>query len=175
MKKLLVLALVLSMATMASATLQLTVSATTTTPGGIVQVGVYTDALIGYQAGTYYVVAIDTQDGYVDHLTGTVVSTDSGMSMLQDGQAQSQGFTIPAGMDGLGGGAFCMDATGGIAAMTSLFSSIAATINATTNVVLYESPDGAEWTVSSSQLVTVPEPITVALLGLGGLFLRRRK
>lgn len=41
-------------------------------------------------------------------------------------------------------------------------------------VQLWTSPDGSQWTMEDSVLIHQPEPMTIALLGLGGLFLRRR-
>ena len=43
-------------------------------------------------------------------------------------------------------------------------------------VELWSSPDGAEMTLQDTLIIhQIPEPMTIALLGLGGLFLRRRK
>jgi hypothetical protein len=44
-------------------------------------------------------------------------------------------------------------------------------------IQLYTSPENDVWTLADSVVIhqLVPEPMTVALLGLGGLFLRRKK
>jgi hypothetical protein len=43
-------------------------------------------------------------------------------------------------------------------------------------VALWTSPDFVAWTLEDSVVIhQIPEPMTVLLLGLGGLFLRRRK
>jgi hypothetical protein len=101
MKKLLVLALVLSMATMASAALQLTIGGVAATDQTIAvgeaisTVGITSTDVIQYQSGLYYVVAVETALGNVDYLSGLAICTDSGMSIMHDGAAVSMGFTIP--------------------------------------------------------------------------------
>ena len=43
-------------------------------------------------------------------------------------------------------------------------------------IMLFESPDmGATWGLADTVTIHQPEPMTMALLGLGGLFLRRKK
>jgi len=181
MKKLLVLALVLSVATMANAGLVLTGAPASVETGGSATVGVYSDASIAYQDGLYYVVAIETALANVDYLTGVAVCTDSGMSIMHDGGAVSMGFTIPEGFDGVGGGAFNMDAPTGLAAQ-QLFSGFAVSfgqIAGVANLTIFTSPDGGVWTAAATAPITisgptVPEPMTLGLLALGGLFLRRK-
>jgi PEP-CTERM motif len=188
MKKLLVLALVLSMASLANATLQISVNGVQTATSDTIivgnsdtTIGIWTNAAIGYQSGDYYVLAVQTADTFLDNTSGVAVSADSGMSILNGLNAVADlSWPVPdAGYDGVGGGAFDMDAAGGIAANTQLFGSFSIKALAPGNYTLklYESPDAvAPFVLSESvTLHQTPEPITMTLLGLGGLFLRRRK
>jgi len=188
MKKLLVLALVLSVASMASAALQISVNGDNTAapitlaPSDTAILGIWTDAAIQYQAGTYYVLVANVNGGSIDYLTGAAVLADSGV--MVEHSVDAQGFTAGTGIDvlppmnGLGGGAFIMDLTAGVTAGTNLLGGIVFHCNAPGDVViqLFET-DFATITLVDSAVIhqLVPEPMTMGLLGLGGLFLRRRK
>jgi hypothetical protein len=88
------------------------------------------------------------------------------------------GFNLPAGENGVGGNAFTLDSIDGIAADTQLFELFFYTANipGTAVLKLYKSPDGSTVNLVDSIIVhQIPEPLTLALLGVGGLFLRRRR
>jgi hypothetical protein len=185
MKKLLVLGLVLSLSSMVCAKMQISVNGARTTtevfigpplPDGIT-IGIWTDALITYHSGGKYALVVDSSLASIDYTSGFAVAPDSGFSIENTKDAVAMGFLLPAGENGLGGSAFTTDLTDGVAADMQLFELIAYTANApgTATLKLYESADGSAVTlVDSITIHQVPEPITMTLLGLGGLFLRRR-
>jgi len=189
MKKLLVLALVLSMATMASAALQISVNGSqaaadiTLAPSDTASLGIWTDAAILPGVGeTYFVLVANTQVGMIDYLTGTVLLTGDGGVGLEH-SVDAQGFTAGTGIDvlppmnGIGGGV-----------VLSVFASINSGAQIFDGIVFHcEGPGDVIVQLFATDFVTstlvdsavihqlVPEPMTMGLLGLGGLFLRRRK
>jgi len=175
MKKLIVLALVLSMATMANAGLVL--STTSTGPlnvGDTTTLSVGTDAEISPGVGEgYWAIGSLTVNGMT---TGGVslYPTEGGIAIFDD--AVTSGVVLPEGENGVWG----MIALGTLASVPigGIYDEITFTCNGPvdTVVTLYFSETTEVWTaVSSVTISQVPEPITMALLGLGGLFLRRRK
>jgi len=169
MKKLLVLALVLSMASMANATLTMDLSSTAAI--GDVTLSISGDGADG--VGTFYLgivsgggASLGIGSAVVDY-TGNasgisfepVESGVSAMLGLADAMANIQlngnppvGQTNPP-LSGL------------------LVHGVTVTISGNATVQLYDG-DG---NLKAAQDVTTPEPITVGLLGLGAMFLRRRK
>jgi hypothetical protein len=85
---------------------------------------------------------------------------------------------LPTGADGMGVNAFAQDLTAGIAASTPLFSSIVFHCDGPGDVVVslvhFNADFAVDGVMDSIVIHQIPEPMTMGLLGLGGLFLRRR-
>ena len=190
MKKLLVLALVLSMATMASASLQLAVgtdkTATdvtiTTVPSGTISLGIWTNAdiIAGVQGEDFW--AIGAQMSGATNAGGvSLITTDSGVAIFDDGL--SVGIQYPNGEDGVWG-TIALGTIPSIASGTMVYNAINLHCEGPGNVILslylIDGDDGSIMATTDTLTVHqtapgIPEPFTMALLGLGGLFLRRRK
>lgn len=169
MKKLLVLMLVLGMASMATAGLSFATSSATILVGGTTTVGLTTDVavaggsltnIVGYYAGS--VASLSVAGG---------AAVTPGMDTVNAQAAPYVGYfqTI---MGTTTAGGFLLDDEIVSATLTGLSAG-------TYTIYVY---DGASWTSppgpTGSFTLTVnaiPEPMTIGLLGLGGLFLRRRK
>ena len=164
MKKLLVLSLVLGMATLASATLEISMTANKT------------NLTVGE-------VATITVTGPAANWGGYIIVEDNGSIGALSSPADLQGVNLFSYSDyeeagwGFGYEITYADSTvGGIAAgpqWTILFSSDVegtATVSLWDGAGTFEAPEGGVLS-----FVVTPEPMTMALLGLGGLFLRRRK
>lgn len=186
MKKFLALLLVLGMASSASAILQISVdgdpepvdSQITILPSDTLILDIWTDTgLAMFQSQTWQLVC--------DVTLGTVgYDGQPGVKVAGDGSLFSPPYTVenaaiisPAGMEGVAGLAVTF---GGIAAGTVLFDQILFHCDAEGDVILqlWDAPDGGAPTTLLDQVIihqVVPEPMTVALLGLGGLFLLRRR
>jgi len=186
MKKLLVLALVLSMATMANAALQLSVGGATDVteitimPSDTISLDIWTDAAIGYQNLDGYKGIVCTSLGVVQLDSGVVVYADSGLGLEHSAPLSSYTTGLPDGTEGMGVNAFCMDNTAGIAAGVTLFDQIIMHCGGPgdTAVLLVSLDENFNYIGTMDTLIVhqiVPEPMTLGLLGLGGLFLRRRK
>jgi hypothetical protein len=195
MKKLLVLLMVLGIASQANAMLQISVngdldpvdSEYTLNPSEELILDIWTNAAIANLTGTYFILVADTQLSTIDNLSGVAVypsqaAPDSGLMLMTGMNAVADllwgvGY-VPVGADGLGGAAFDMDDAAATPAGAILFDLIMFHCQGFGDVTLqiWESPDAAaNWTLSDSvRIHQIPEPMTMALLGLGGLFLRRR-
>ena len=163
MKKLLILMLVLGMASMASAALSVG-GATTVGDGGTAVITVSSDNT-------------DPWTAYVDDSTwasgGAIVSVvataaagqEAGITLQSNGYAyrfqtlDTSPATTPNVSSGIQWNVTVDD--GGL------------DIDDTFTVYFYENDYSATW--GSVTMTVTPEPMTIALLGLGGLFLRRRK
>jgi hypothetical protein len=191
MKKLLVLALVLSMASMANAALWITVDGTagsatpgetviTATPGATVTISIVGDntgTASDTYGGTEFALGADlTGAGAALNIDNAVVDYAGNTTNLRLGGGDEGGELIynsdPAPVF-----AQLMDVppqgTALKALSGTLVHGITFVMGSDTVVIdlLNENWD----TIYSQVTVNTPEPITVALLGLGGLFLRRRK
>ena len=171
MKKLLVLALVLSVATMANAALQLTItgpSELATGATGTYTVGYGGDAILGSDVdvtGTLGTIGgglaiTSNRDAALDYFGINVASPNYECAIINDIAGTDMGsplfsfqFTAPAFLP-----------PGGVAHIQLLDN---AQLDLNWNQVMDA--------VMPSFRVFAPEPMTLGLLGLGGLFLRRRK
>jgi hypothetical protein len=175
MGKLLVLALVLSMATMASAALKIVGIPEVPLPtGSTATLSIISDATISAGVGEWAGWALVAETSMATISGGVVIPSDPGFAIF-DGVAAGAGFTPPDGMEGVSG---TILAVNGPVAAGTLFSNITVTmINwGAVNIELVGTQDYVNTQVLASGVILyIPEPITMTLFGLGGLFLRRRK
>jgi hypothetical protein len=175
MKKLLVLALVLSMATLANAALTLTISGPDTLAVGAT--GTYT---VSYSGATILGSDVDIVSDLGTIGGGVAITTnrDAGLDLIgpnpQGGNYEIAVINDVAATD-FGAPfqlySFTLSTTGVAAGSVAHISLID---NAQLDLDWDQIMGGAMGTKAVTIGSTIPEPITMTLLGLGGLFLRRR-
>lgn len=196
MKKLLVLMLVLGMASLANATLQISVdgdwepvdSEIFLMPSDTVILDIWTDAAITKAPADYYTWAliVDTQCATI---TGGVAvepwasDDDMWLGIFSVPSAAETIGGIPESWDGIWGGITIFGGAG-IPANSLLYDEIlfhceSAELKCYDTVVELWRVNNDTFELMSLEdsviIHQIPEPMTIALLGLGGLFLRRRK
>ena len=176
MKKILVLTLVLGMVSLANATLTITVDGQdvgdeiTIKPSDDIMIGVYSDVDgVGYDA--YAAIIIDAAAGKLGSWVGDPIVYD-----LTPGDPIAE-FTYYgealAGFDTYLLNNSTLDVENQPSA--GLAFEIKFHCDAEGDVVIKLDNDAWGNTVDTLTIHQIPEPMTLALLGLGGLFLRRRK
>jgi hypothetical protein len=176
MKKLLVLALVLSMATLASASLSIVgIPAGPITVGDTFTMSIVSSAPIAFGDGTDWAGWGLVTETALAGIAGGVstVPTEPGF-VIYDGVLAGAGFTPPVGTEGVSG---ALSVTGAAVPAGTIFDSITFTAQnaGTAHLTLVGTMDyDVLTTLATGSIVITPEPVTMALLGLGGLFLRRR-
>ena len=175
MKKLLILMLVLGMVSAANATISLSINGSTTASDGtedIVNGSSVVLCVISSDTSTYLMeVSVATADG---SLTSPSINLDDSPYTGNAGDSSTVVDYSTTAMDifEVGNGALTGDpVTAGVHFYSTLTE--AGSINDTFTVDI--GPYGWTTATDSITFTIVPEPITIALLGLGGLFLRRRK
>jgi hypothetical protein len=184
MKKLLVLALVLSMATMASAALTLSIGVSGAVANGDGSYTVAPSDHLTLSLTTPGGILTDDDSGDFIMTCNTALGTISGgvienaatwwVNGLAD-DAAGAGAPVMDGENGVWGGVGLFNYT--IPADSLLFSGIDFHCEAVGDVTIgVYTHDWSEITGTLDTVVIhqIPEPFTMALLGLGGLFLRRR-
>ncbi len=174
MKKMLTLVLVLGMASLASATVSMTLSGDNTPGSGTINLSVVPSSD-----------QIDLQMAIcIKKATGGSVGT---LSLGTIGaNAPTDSADTEASLAMLGNGSDATYGNGEIWTMTSFTSvypeGVWLTVTysgavAGNTITAFQSADGNfdDVDLQSNTITIVPEPVTMALLGLGGLFLRRRK
>jgi hypothetical protein len=181
MKKLLALFLILGLASVASATLQISVNGDKEPvdseiillgPSDELILDIWTDSIIS--AGNGEVVAwelvVAPADGSISG--GVSLIPEAGVTIFDD----VTGFEAEPGTNGVWGGIAMTGQVPQIDAGATIYDDILFHCNGLGDAVvkLYVG-DFVTWDLVDSVVIHQPEPMTIALLGLGGLFLRRRK
>jgi hypothetical protein len=163
MKKLIVLLLVLGIASLANATL----SATPFTYGNVTW-SVVNDQLVGHgdSKGTY-------DGGLVPSATITPdpTLTPAGLPTYDTGKKQGGDLASISGIASIPGGYYTYAADSGVGDQI-VGDWFVFDLSGEQTVDVYDTSSGAN---KVGTITIVPEPATLALLGLGGLLLRRRK
>jgi len=189
MKKLLALVLILGMASMASAALQISVggnqepvdSEITIAPSDELILDIWTDAAITPGGNATWALTVDTTKG---DISGGTALLGSPYILIVQGETENFASVIPpTGEEGVWGSLLNGDFVGGssIPAGTTLFDDFLfhcvgegdAVINLFDNVVEGTPMGNPVDSVIIHQ--QIPEPMTLSLLGLGGLGLLRRR
>ena len=168
MKKLLVLALVLGLATMASA-------ADLATIAGLDYTVVGNTVTISGTLVTSFGLAMQVSDGTGAIRVGALVSPFAG----SNGVVSESMFLPAGGVIGVAG----LETSGAGKTQNLYVFTVDSTVK---EITLYNEREmwtgdsyvaraGSGTTDLAGSTITIPEPMTIALLGLGGLFLRRKK
>ena len=177
--------MVLSMATMASASFQLAVgtdkTATdvtiTAVPSGTITLGIWTDAVISaYDDECYWAIGAQVTGATLSGGEG-FITAEAGIAIFDDGL--SVGIAYPDGEDGVWG-TIVLSTIPSVAAGTMIFNDITLHCEGpgpvTVSLYWVNGDDGSIISTMDTLVVhQTPEPMTMGLLGLGGLFIRRHR
>jgi hypothetical protein len=175
MKKLLVLMLVLGMASWTSAGMV----------GNVLEINVDGFPVVAATLGTHTLsitnaqqIASGSNEGYFLLVTDLTNAIDASMATMLNADlfimddAAGLGQPVPAGTNGAIGGVFDFGAAYPIG--TVLFDGISLTANTVGYVQIYAVEDDGVTIGQLMDTVIIPEPATLAILGLGALLLRRK-
>jgi hypothetical protein len=182
MRKLVILMLVVGMASVANAALRLSVNGDKDPadsryylePSGTLKLDVWTDADIGL--GVYWAIVTNPK---AEVTGGTVIVPDPDVGIIYTSPASQSGIPgRPDGTEGRWGSLAVFSPDPGIPAGTVLFDDLIIHCKGGPNdqrVYLVSTADFVGHKMTSLIIHQIPEPMTVALLGFGGLFLLRRR
>ena len=169
MKKLLVLMLVLSLATIANATLTLRIGGNDTDEASILDSGSIVVSIYKDTTGPetpFIDVGASADLSTKFTLSGAAMTTNAGnMGSFLDisPQAGFQEYQVTIA-----------DSAGNITAGIQFNVTVNGVSGQTYDVVVQQWDDGGNNIIDTATIHIVPEPMTLALLGLGGLFIRRK-
>ncbi len=175
MKKLLILMLVLGIASLANATLSLKID-DTVVPGSIsIEIG-ETIQVYSSDASTWLGYIVITEGSQAGSLTnGRLAETTAGEAGYAGDNSDIQAVTEPGfGVGYLMAAGYTSDPPVAGVQMLIDFTALTADIGKTGVINLWIDPEYVTAEQSVNYTI-IPEPMTVLLLGFGGLFLRRRK
>ena len=190
MKKLVILMLVLGMASLANATLQISVdgnldpvdSEIEIDVGQTLNLGVWTDSEIALGMSDNYILVVGSLGKVTGGGSALDASAPDGWSSAVNGlTADFPAVIPPAGMEGIFASVANFDFVSflPIPSQTVLIDDVLFEClgQGDAVVMLLQAADGvvSDIVYDSVLIHQIPEPMTMALLGLGGLFLRRRK
>ena len=185
MKKLLIFTLVLGIGTLATAGLQISVngvlepvdSEITLEPSQEILLDVWTDAPIAPFSGHTWALVVSSLNGTITG--GAAIPGPVGVNQVNGIVSENDTLVPPPGSDGIWGSCFNVTTTPvgdmGLVLVDQILFHCEGPLDAV--VELYEVVENEPFANLMDTVIIhqIPEPASLALLGLGGLLLRRRK
>jgi hypothetical protein len=151
--------------------------------GANLTLGIWTDTIIRPGIGEgYFALVVDTSLGTIDYTSGIVVppyDQDPGIHLEHSMSAAEAEFPLPSGEDGIFGAVVLTAVPSSIPAGATIFDWVIFHSDLPFGdavIKLYVMDSYFETSyLADTVVIHTPEPMTIGLLGLGGLFLRRKK